>query len=284
MALQFLSAGQFAAGLFSAAQSPAGLPYLTALLGQSQYWLPLFFPICLLAWRRRTEEPERRVGRVLVAFWLSSLCMAILSALRAGSNLYYFVEPYTYGVLLVTVWASRSWPVHGWMRLGRRPALAGLCLLFCLHTVQPWLYLLVARPVDATVTVSRRVGAERALWAELINREGWHCYSDDAALNVMLDRPAVIYPLIQHLQLLARRLSADDVLRPVAKREYDLVLLTGLTQRYRGIDSVPPALAHALRTHYERMALDSKYQVYPGARARAAFDSGRVKVPATPKD
>jgi hypothetical protein len=273
MLLQYFTAGRFAEGLFAGTQVPSSVSYLTALLRQPQHWIPLLVPICLLGWVAKTNEPERRVWRVILLFWLCSLGSASLSALRAGSNMYYFVEPYTYGVLLVTGWGSRVSVLCKGAWLSHRPALAGLCLMFSLHAVQPWFYLLAEQPVDATVAMTRRVGAERVFWADLINREGWRCYSDDAALNVLLDRPTVIYPLIQNLMLLARRLSVDDLLRPVINREYDLVLLTGLTVRYRGVESVPPVFMSAVDAHYERMSIDSKYQVFAGARARATLAS-----------
>jgi hypothetical protein len=97
--------------------------------------------------------------------------------------------------------------------------------------------------------------------AERINGAGLYCYSDDPGLNVLLDQPAVIYPLLQMQMVEAASLPRETLLGPMERTEFDCVVLSGVRWRYRGLLVPSESFVSAVKRSYPRSEFVGNYEV-----------------------
>ena len=102
--------------------------------------------------------------------------------------------------------------------------------------------------------------------ADRINAGGQRCFSDDPGLNVLLDEPAVINMLVPTLLIQQGVLSREEILRPIRRQEYDLILLTELRWRYRGTELPPPWMIEVVKRHYRGVRRENGYLVFEPSR------------------
>ena len=95
--------------------------------------------------------------------------------------------------------------------------------------------------VDIALIRTEVMGPQRGLLAERVNAQDGVCYSNDPSLNVLLDRPGVIYPLLQRQMIETGTLSSEIMDGPLDRQELRCVIFSGIDWRYRGRPVVPEA-------------------------------------------
>lgn len=271
LALNHLSNGTYLAGLRSIGHVTFSVgnifvaftpldPVIPWLLFLPLVWLP-----ALLAGR-----PFRERGSpvaTLLVFWLVTLATYGSAAARSGSNTYYYLEPATYGLLLGLVWLQRgrggehSNRGTSWRHI-RMVAIPVFTALLALPSTIPLLR--NGRMANAALYRTERLKGDRERLAAWVNTARLYCYSDDPGLNVLLDRPAVIHPLLQTQMIEAGTLPRSTLLRPVETQEFDCVILSGVRSSYRGRLVLPDTFFSAVAEHYPRATEFGRYQIrYP---------------------
>jgi len=270
--LELASDGAFLRGARSGLGVPFGAWLTLAAAAWPLLWIPLAFPLATV--RRAWPPRDPAAARLLTVhlFWLGAALQAAVTAARFGSSTYYFVDAWTFGLVLLVAHAAEAVRAR---RAG--PAgVAGLLAVALAFAALAGLWtrrVLVADPRDTAVLRTLRAGPHRARLAAAIEAGGWRCYSDDPGLNALLREPQVIYPRRQVIGLETGRLAPRALLGPVEAREHDVVLLTGIYLPYRGLPGLPRTFFAAVAQRYDRLGEVGPYAVYarPGSDAAAAL-------------
>lgn len=261
--LNVCSDGSYVAGLQGIGRVPASAWNVLLVLVPDPVipWI-LVLPVVWLRPLLRRDVERSSVLVPLLAFWGITGLVYGLAAARSGSNTYYFLEPATYGLLLVLA------------RIGSRRALGtidatvsvrpvALTLITAFLALPTALSLAVrGRGADVELYRTERLGRTRARLAERINKAGLYCYSDDPGLNVLLDKPAVIYPLLQMQMVEAATLPRETLLGPVERKEFDCVALSGVRWRYHGLLVPSESFVSAVKRAYPRSEFIGNYEVW----------------------
>ena len=283
--MNVMSDGAYLAGLRGAVHVPWDtrlilLPYL-ARLGDP--WIPLMLlgPMPLVIWltlRPRDVSPSSAWAPV-VSFWIVTLLGYGFATVRSGAAPYYFVEPASYGLLLVLCSVrilSNARPLDPYPSTG--PVVVLLLLTVTVGTAidsirQP-------HGVDIALVRTEVLGAERGLLAERVNAQDGVCYSNDPSLNVLLDRPRVIYPLLQRQMIETGVLSSETLYGPLDRQELRCVIFSGIDWRYRGRPVVPEAFRARVEEGFSWSEQFGNYTIHypdvvalPRAREPGAVES-----------
>lgn len=274
--LNQLSEGAYLAGLRSAAAvefRPLNAVYsLLYSLVVSWDALPLTILIFPLVWVWRFSNGGLDAARhsavsPLLVFWAVTGAVYGWAAFRSGSNTYYFLEPATYGLLSGLMWLERA-DVSGQSNSQQHtvspPFLAvGLMVtLLALPTVVSFVQ--KGHPVDVALDRTERLSSVRKQVAEEINTSDLYCYSDDPGLNVLLERPAVIYPLLQLQMINAGTLSKRTLYEPVERKGFDCVVFSGMTFIYQGLPALPQSFFSTVENNYPLTTSVGEYEIrYP---------------------
>lgn len=271
---RYLSA--FAHGVAGVGGSPGQV--LLALLGSRDVVLPFLVitPATLLGRIRHLGKEDVRT-RALVAFWAASTSIAVVISTRAGSDSYYFLGAGTYGLLCWAVVMSRWKAGQGAdtlvaktgdarLHLGVSGAAVTLLALFGPLAVPGH-----ERGSDIALAQTERVAGDRQLIADRINRGGQYCYTDDPGLNVLLKRPAVIYPSIEVLMMRSRALPVDLLEQRLREGSFDCMVSTGMTLTYPGSPMLQADFWRTAQIYYPRIERQGIYRVmFPRRPGRAS--------------
>jgi len=259
LALNQSSDGLFMANLRGGVGVPrsAAHPFVM-LFGSPLVLLTLLAPVVFsrgIVMNFRQEGEAWRL-RALGAFWLTSMLVSLVSSMRSGSNIYYFLQPFVYACLILVVRFRDA-------RLQRRGVIVRTAF---------WTYLfagaaliptrLASRPTNNAIDKTLAFVDARRDIADAVNRQGLACYSDDEGLNARLDNPKVLYPYVHNALVESGYLPADTALDPVRRQEYDLIVLTGIWLEHQGIKGLTPEFFQALEQSYKQKEESSGYQVY----------------------
>lgn len=258
-----LSDGSFVGSFRSGLTMPFSPTYFLSCLALPQIWLPLFLPFALLGRAIPVQRDELQRKRcVVTAFWLVSLLAGALTAMRAGSDAYYFIEPYAYGIILSVAWyADRVKAVDTPAKPGFFLARCAV-MVFILSHLPPLLHTVMMPPAGFSTKEPTHLREDRRVIAERVNSQGLKCFSDDPGLNVLLDTPAIIHPLIPTLMIESGTLQISALVGPIERREYDIVVLTGMRWRYEGTAYLPEPFFDALKEHYEQTETGTHYELF----------------------
>ena len=124
--------------------------------------------------------------------------------------------------------------------------------------------------MDLAVFTSLRFGPDRERIAKEINARGWTCYSDDPGLNVLLDAPQVIDPLVTSTMVAGGSLSENAVLEPVRRADYGVMVMTGLVWTRVDTPNLSKRFIEAVDARYEPAAWPTRYHVFVPRRVRPA--------------
>lgn len=239
LALEVLSDGAYLGGLGAVGSVSASAWNVLSALAPGDLvvpWLVLFPLLALPMLRRRCTAGSGTPVRSLGVFWAVTALGYAAAAVRSGSNTYYFLEPATYGILLGLASLSRSTEGarapddRAWIPT---PVLAVSLITVLLALPATASLLAHGRIPDVALFRSEQLGELRGPLAERLNRAGLRCYSDDPGLNVLLERPAVIYPLLQKQMIDAGTLDSASLFGPVQRRELDCLVMSGMRWHYR---------------------------------------------------
>ena len=277
LGVQWASDGAFLDSFAGAMNRPYSAIYLRPLLNDPRLWLPLLLPLFVVLAVPVSDEAVRRKWRVVTIFWALALAAALATMPRAGSNTYYLIDAYAFGLVLTVAWLADAVRRRTATTRSGFPAVAGLVMLFVLLNLSPWLSALsnLAQALDGTnplagrdvaVVRTMRYGRHRQEIADRINAGSQRCFSDDPGLNILLDEPAVINMLVPTLLIQQGVLSREEILRPIRRQEYDLILLTELRWRYRGTELPPPWMIEVVKRHYRGVRREKGYLVFEPSR------------------
>jgi hypothetical protein len=238
-------------------------------------WVPLFAPVVLLnriSWSQAGPSGDRAIVWV---FWLITLVWMGLATTRLGANSYYFIEAFTFGLVLTANWVAEE--IKPAMRQARgvlNTALPVLLLLISLQASPSLLHKIIRiveqgrPPYDIAMTDTMKFHRDRRLIVNQVRRLStekdryeWLCLSDDPGLNVMLDQPAMVHPMVTHLMIRNGTINANQLVDPIEQRRVAMVVLTGDVRTYAGINRMPDAILEATQKHYHRVRTDTQYIV-----------------------
>jgi hypothetical protein len=255
--IEWASDGRFSAGMKSGLAVPIKFEAFVSMIVPPQHWIAWLIPIALIGRGLPVRDEASRRWFVVSAFAIVAFIVSGAASTRVGSNTYYFVDSWLYGLMLLGAWIAPMWrdktsPV--W------PAMAVLVMIFSFHFARgamllgpPSFPISPQTPMDIAVRQTLAFGEQRPAVAESVNRDGQRCYSDDPGLNVLLDQPQVIYPLMQAMMIAEGSMSIEQIIAPVREHEYDLILLTGMQWQHQGVVNLPPPFVEAINRYYQRV-------------------------------
>ena len=260
--LHFYSGGKYTQGLIGGLEMPYGWTYLQTAIGINYLYL-IGLVMLVMAVKQMSNKTSRVADPVvpLLIFGITHTIIAAISSLRAGGSTYYALAAYCYGLIILIHWLSQ---------LKKSPAIkanlsaCALVVFFvatlCHPVIRQWFNPSQDRQIDASIRQSIWVGKSRVPMAREINQLGLKCFSDDCGLNVLLDSPMLIDPMLRALAVENGSLSIEQLVLPVKNQEYDIIALTGMVWFYRDTPSMPKPLVDAIQKYYRLM--DSPYQYH----------------------
>jgi hypothetical protein len=216
-------------------------------LSQPLLFAAVVFPMAFLkhVWPIHTGKQD--VFWAVFIFYIVELVCNFGFSMRDGSNIYYFISAYSFGMMLLVKWLSA---IGDPKSNAHREALILCLVMVVLQIGQIALYARSPWKEDVAVRKTKKYAADRPVAAGFINSKHWTCYSDDAGLNIMLERPVVIYPLLYQMLVESGAIQRPTLLDRIIGGEIDVVALTDLQWSYRGIENVSPSLMAAIEAHY----------------------------------
>lgn len=265
------SGGQFSAGLKSGMNMPLELGTYLGFISAAQYWVAWLMPIALLGRALPMRGQPQRQWLVVTLFFAFGHMVSAIASMRAGSNMYYFVDSFLYGMILTIAWFADV------VRRDDNSYQGAVAVVLIFVAMYVGTAIRVGRdsipiddrtPMDISVRVSRAVGPERRALANRINQRGARCYSDDPGLNILLDKPQIIYPLMQTLMIRKGALPMDAMVGPIVRGEYDLVAMSGYRWKHMGEDNLPQPFIEALAKHYMELETEGRFRLFVPRRGR----------------
>ena len=263
------SGGVFLAALRTGVKVPFSYDLVLNTLDVPQLWIPLISPMFLLLrrpWRR--DGWQSRACTVLAAFWIVTLVYGLLGAARLGSNAYYFVESFTYGLILAMVWVAdvrKGWnrPFAGW----NMATIALVALLYSMQSLPGEIRHVLNPFPDPALMETIWFAEDRDQIAREANNLAIRCFSDDPGLNVLFNRPVVIDPMVQSHLIAGGSLDIQTLVGPVERREYDLIVLATSPPdfhalrrwHYHDMPHLPEAFMEAVERHYVVTDKETRY-------------------------
>jgi hypothetical protein len=260
--MNLASNGVFLESMRHSLNAPFSFEQIFWCLGVPQLWLPLSLPFVLIPrlWPVHVEQNRQRC--VITIFWLVSLTSSLIVAARLGSNSHYFIESFVFGLVITIMRAADEFATRRQSSTAMRTIAAAMVILFLLPGLPRSIDHILTVPKDFALTETLLFARDRQIISTTIRAERLSCFSDDPGLNVLLEKPAVVDPLVQSMAIHAGALDKETMIGPVVKEEYDLIVLTGFGWTYRGVPRIPQDFVEATREHYDQVPSETKYQVY----------------------
>lgn len=257
--VETLSEAMYFRSLLSGLRMPMSWRYAVANLSQPEIWPGVLLPLLLVGWVWKRDHPGGRYLRLLWLFWLCECLFATICCMRAGSNVYYYLNTMTYAMLLLVIFVLEhlSLPRWRWEGIahgkGSRILLGGLLLgLLLSHGRASWN--LLQRPdFEIADRITYRFAGSRQQVANWINQKKLICYSDDASLNVLLAQPQIVSPLVHTTLVQGGGLPAMTMYGPVHEQEYDVMVMTGVSWAYLGTVIPPCDFLNEVVEHYQML-------------------------------
>lgn len=260
--------GLFAAGLISGAKVPYSWLLMVQCLNVPQMWLFLIIPILMATQVFPVDTQIKKERAALLIFFFISFLIGLVTSRRLGANAYYFLDSFAFGLVITISWLAYY--------LKYKPLVSSFqtvtaALLVLLYLFQGYGYsfgmeignLVKGRTrLDIALSRTQIYKHDREKISAICNEENFACFSDDAGLNVMLDKPQVIFPLVQVMLIQSGLLSEKTMIGPLEKQEYNLVILTGSQWRYFNVNPIPSEFSQALNKYYREIKSPSKYHVF----------------------
>lgn len=277
--LQMTSGGAFLEAFQNALGVGFSFRQLTRVLASPLIWLPILAPLALLPAWLSASEPVSRNRIVLAWFWFATLGAAAVSALRLGSGPYYFVEAFLFGGLLLTWWlwetltssAPREGDRHlllpalmlGGVFLGTQGLFSGISLIH--HYLDRGRH-----PMDiAQYETLKFREARTQLAAELRALSSsdpfpfdWVCVSDDPGLNILLEKPLLVHPLVPSMMIAKGSLPPDALVEAVREQRIARIVLTGHNWGHGGVRRFPQGMLEAMEGRYVEVESENPYRIY----------------------
>lgn len=256
---------QFVQGLIDGASVEYSFVLAYNIVALPQMWIPIIISFLLMPKIMKADNIKKKQVRTFAIFFVISFIVSVLTSLRVGSNTYYYLDPFVFGLSISTVWLAYFFHSFSKRDYDAKILVSALILiisLFGFHSNEFRQILLGEKRVDISVQQTQRFVGERQKLAEHINQNNLSCYSDDPGLNVLLDKPNIIYPIMQTMYIHSGFLDISSLLDPVIKQEYDIIALTGTTWRYYKYESIPREFFVVLEEFYAPVETDFSYRIF----------------------
>jgi hypothetical protein len=250
--------------LFDLARKPVALlPFAGGLLA----------PLILFCRDEENASKSPPPVAALFAFWGSFVASEVM-VVRLGSGFYYYIEPYVWGVLLLSLLARHIATILQSSLCYRRFALRRLrscCYFFGL---------IVAVSLLLFAQHTRRLWSERS---ELGRLETWaELHPELPPLlgavrgEILLDqgdlywhtqaKPTLLSPQGWSASVAMGRRSPEPVLEKLRRGDYELIVLRYDASRqgiaYQGVETFPPVVNREIVAHYSLEAYINPYYIY----------------------
>lgn len=189
----------------------------------------------------------------LLIFWLVSFSGAALTSLRAGVGLNYYLSTYYFTIIIITYW----WKDLNFRAINTQafPFVGFLLLWLIIAMIFPT-YAILKHIPNVAIATSLKFDKERAKVAQWINRNGFVCFSDDAGLNILLEKPQIVYPILLKQFIESRSLPRKHFIEPLKTKKYDFVILTSAETQQ--LNDIPDYFWVELHKNYERSTVEFK--------------------------
>ena len=244
------SGGAFVSGLRTGVNVPFTFALVLRSLDVPQLWLPLIVPVFLLFLPVAPDDRRSDKRNVIIVFWLVTLVYGMISAARLGSNSYYYVESFTYALVLTVSWIADEWQSSTKPSAGSSSAIAVLIVLFSVQTLSEGIRYRQNPITDPALMETLLFGDDRNVIAREVNNRGMRCFSDDPGLNVLFNDPMIIDPMVQSHLIVGGSLDMNTMVDPVVQRAYDLIVLTRRRWHYHDTPHLPTEFIEAVEQHY----------------------------------
>lgn len=269
--LQWFSGGIYLAGLGAAGSGNFSPAFIISSLWTAADPLVVFLvvgPAVVGVAAGRRLLSENRVTAVTAIFWAVTFGTYVLAASRAGSNVYYFLEPAAFGSLVLLAGLERlrrramlRKPSRWWLH----PLTAGVLLLLVPALVNLHAWQAQGRYMTGvwnhSIARTEQMGEVRLQLADKINRDGLSCFTDDPGLNVLLREPQVIDLYLQSHMMKSGALPKNLRWSQVHRRAWDCVVISGRSWSYHGMAALPDSFFTAVRKRYPRLEMVGGYEV-----------------------
>lgn len=189
----------------------------------------------------------------LLIFWLVSFSGSALTSLRAGVGLNYYLSTYYFTVILITYW----WKDLNFRAINTQAfPFVGFFLLWLIIAMIFPTYAILKHTPNAAIATSLKFDKERTKVAQWINRNGFVCFSDDAGLNILLEKPQIVYPILLKQFIQSRSLSQKHFIEPLQTKKYDFVILTSAETQQ--LNDIPDYFWVELHKNYEISTVEFK--------------------------
>lgn len=251
-ALYWYSGGVYFFSFASGLNVEYSLDHALILVLQPYLFVTLLIPIAFIKDAWPVHPGRQQALFIVLIFYLVEFVCNFCFSLREGSNAYYFISAYFLGTILLVKWLTSITD----SRSSRFREAILLCLvLFVIQISQVAIFAKSSWKQNVAIRKTKKYAEDRPIAAKFINSKSWTCYSDDAGLNVMLERPLVIYPLLYQMLLESGMVAYPTILDRLVTKEVDVVVLTDFPWTYRNMVNVPPSLISGIKTHYIEMPL-----------------------------
>ncbi len=258
--------GIFIAGLHSGAQVRYSWLLSIQCLNVPQLWLFLILPPLIALHIFPVNTQLKKEQSVLFIFFIVAFIVGLLTSRRLGANSYYYLDSFAFGVVITISWFAHHLKKPSKIPHFQNISMAALVLLFILRVypstgeVQNLLH---ARSTqDIALYRTNVFKHDREKIEALCNQKDLSCFSDDAGLNVMFDKPQIIFPLVQSMLIQSGFLEMASMVKPIEKQTYDLIALTGSRWKYFNVNPVPQEFYEVLKIYYKKIETPLKYQIY----------------------
>ncbi len=184
---------------------------------------------------------------------------AFLACLRQGSAAYYFIDTIFIGLILtITILSSKLSSANQDMYKVDSILLLLLTAVLVYSTQEGML----SKARTISIARTEQFSSSRTKAAQYINNNNLYCFSDDPGLNIMLKKPAVIYPINVRQFEKSGFLPAGFRAKLITQRKYDIIYLTGINWKYYGGKAIPRNILDAIKLNYKNISSNSNYLVF----------------------
>ena len=185
----------------------------------------------------------------LLIFWLVSFAGAALTSMRAGVGLNYYLSTYYFTVIVITYW----WKDLNFREISSHafPFVGFFLLWFIISMIFPT-YTVLKHTPNTAIATSLKFDKEREKIAQWVNRNKFICFSDDSGLNILFEKPQILYPILLNQFIKTKSLAKEHFVEPLATKKYDFVILTSDQTQHRDL---PNYFFVELQKNYERSSV-----------------------------
>ena len=266
--LQWSTQGLFFSAFLGGVKTSFSIRNTLSSFNYSSIWLPILMVPMIYVYLSRHSNIGEEDLRIIVAFWAVETLVALVTASRNGSNVYYFLQAYAYATFFFICWLHTKY-----VQFANRRALPKFdkVILFIILTVGtvfiiiPLGRYLPFPIIDDAVYITLYYGKDRHEMEDWINKNDFKCYSDDDGLNVLLKKPMVIYPYVQHLLFLSGYLDKEIFFDQIRQHRFDLIVLTDHPNwSWQGITKFPKEFFPLVHKYYKPLKTisPSRYSIY----------------------